>query len=88
MQDGTRPKKEIVNLAVDAALVERARERGVDLAELLERALQRELPAREARGRIGSPAMQKWRLENADTIKAWNQEVEREGLWNDEIRPF
>ena len=81
MQDGTRPEKEIVNLAVDAALVERAKERGVDLAELLERALTHRLS--ESR-----PTAGEWRRDNAAAIAAWNEELERNGLWCDELRTF
>ncbi len=87
MQDGAGAVKETVNLDVDADLIACARERGVELADVLERALLREL-AMTDQFRQGSAAAQAWRKENAATIAAWNDEVEREGLWNDEFRPF
>ncbi len=86
MQDGSRPEKKILRLAVDAGLVARAHDAQIDLADLLEQALRVNLPptanARE------STSIQEWRRENAATFAAWNEEVSREGLWNDDFRTF
>ena len=81
MQDGPRPDKAIVNLAVDTELVERAKAAGVDLAWLLERALTHRLSE-------SSPTAGEWRRDNAAAIAAWNEELERNGLWCDDLRTF
>lgn len=61
MQDGARPDKEVVSLPIDAGLLERAKDRQVDLAQLLERAL---------RSALASDQMTaaQWRRENATVI--------------------
>lgn len=81
MQDGTTPAKETVSLPIDSELVERARQQKLDLAELLEHVLRRELASSTGEGAS-------WRRENADVIQAWNEETARDGLWNDSFRPF
>lgn len=84
MQDGARPDKEVVSLPIDAELLERAKDRQVDLAQLLERALRRELPEDHE----PSDAAKEWQRDNAEAISSWNQELEKNGLWSEGRRLF
>ena len=83
MQDGSAKDKPVVSLAVDAALLSAAAERSLDLGRVLERALRQELSVENA-----ASTAQDWRRENAAAIASWNEEVESEGLWSDELRTF
>ena len=70
---GANAGKRAVNLSVPADLLEAAREAGINLSALLERALRSEL-ARHRRRR--------WREENAAAISAYNRIVERRGTFS------
>jgi post-segregation antitoxin (ccd killing protein) len=76
-------KKRKVSLSIDHDLLERAREKGIDLNDALENALRRygcENPvAQEARWAA-------WREENCEAIDAWNSYVDSDGLWIDKYR--
>jgi antitoxin CcdA len=87
MQDTASPSKTSVQVSVDTTLLELAAARKLDLTDLLERALLRELPAM-ATAPLRSAAAEQWRRENADAIRAWNEDVERNGLWSDDLRTF
>ena len=72
------PKK-AVNLSVNSDLLSQAREAGVKLSALLERALEEETRRiREAR----------WREENQAAIDAYNEHVEQDGVFSDGLRSF
>ena len=87
MQDIQADRKTSVELAVDRELIERAAAHGVDVADVLERALERELgSSRDAA--TSSKRAEDWRRENADAIKSWNDELDRNGLWSDGLRSF
>jgi len=76
--DREAPKK-AVNLSVNSDLLSQAREAGVKLSALLERALEEETRRlREAR----------WREENKAAIDAYNEHVERDGVFSDGLRTF
>lgn len=79
MQDEAETDKEVVTLALDAEMLRRVRKRNHDLPELFERAMRRALAGTS--DAMPNPEMRKWREENAEVIKAWNEELEREGLW-------
>lgn len=72
---GRRP----TNLSVDADLLRQARELGIKLSQVLERALVERI--RDARAAT-------WLAENAEAIAAYNREVERRGAFSDGLRRF
>lgn len=71
--------KRATNVSVRSDLLEAAREAGVNLSATLERALMEELA--EARRK-------KWRQENRDAIAAYNEYVEKQGMFSDGVRLF
>lgn len=76
--DRAAPKK-AVNLSVNSDLLGQAREAGVKLSALLERALEAE--TRRIR-------QAQWREENRAAIDAYNEHVERDGVFSDGLRSF
>ncbi len=77
---------ENVTLELDAETLARAREAGIDLSELLTRALRRELPLRSDAER--KRAADEWYKENKDAVDASNEYVEKHGLFSDGARMF
>jgi antitoxin CcdA len=77
---------ERVTLEVDSETLKRAREAGVDLSDLLTRALRRELTCLSdaERQRIA----QQWYEQNKEAVDASNAYVEKHGLWSDGQRMF
>jgi antitoxin CcdA len=79
---------ERVTVEVDAETLKRAREAGLDLSDLLARALRRELPppprSDEERKRIAD----QWYAENKEAVDASNEYIEKHGLWSDGARMF
>ena len=71
--------KRATNVSVRRDLLEAAREAGVNLSATLERALMEELA--EARRK-------KLRQENRDAIAAYNEYVEKHGMFSDGVRLF
>jgi antitoxin CcdA len=71
--------KRATNVSVRSDLLAAAREAGVNLSATLERALMEELA--EAKRK-------KWRKENSDAIAAYNEYVEKHGMFSDGIRLF
>lgn len=67
------------NLTVNADLLRRARELGLNVSAILESALV------EA---VRSGAQARWRTENREAIEAYNRQVEREGCFGDRLRSF
>jgi len=78
---------EDVTLELDAETLSRAREAGIDLSALLERALRRELGLRLSDGDRKRMAQQ-WCEENKEAVDAYNEYVEQHGLWSDGKRTF
>lgn len=76
--DPTAPKKP-TNLSVNADLLARAREAGINLSMTLEKALVDAL-RRERRDR--------WLEEHRDAIAAYNEHVEAHGVFSDGLRKF
>jgi len=72
-------RKRATNVRVRSDLLAAAREAGVNLSATLERALMEELA--EARRK-------KWRQENCDAIAAYNEHVEKHGMFSDDVRSF
>ena len=63
-------KKKAVNVSLDAELLASAREQGMNLSAILERALA------EERTRL-------WLEENREAIEAYNEDVRANGVWSD-----
>jgi post-segregation antitoxin (ccd killing protein) len=80
-------KTTTVSLPVNSDLLAEAKGEGLDLKELFERALLRQLGTPTA-ARMKSERAEAWRKENAAAIQAWNEEVRRDGLWSDDLRQF
>jgi|GraSoiStandDraft_44_1057316.scaffolds.fasta_scaffold635334_2 antitoxin CcdA len=78
---------ERVTVEVDAETLKRAREAGLDLSELLTRAMQRVLPQRKSEEQRKREA-DAWYAENKEAVDAYNEFVERHGLFSDGIRTF
>ena len=68
-------RKKAVNLYVDAQLLDAAKEQGLNLSALLERALKQEQAHR-------------WLEENRQAIEATNEDVRKNGMWSDGLRPW
>jgi post-segregation antitoxin (ccd killing protein) len=80
-------KPTTISVTVDPDLLAEARGEGIDFVELVERALLRQLSTPTA-VRMKSERAEAWRTENAEAIRAWNDEVERNGMWSDGFRQF
>ena len=68
-----------VNLTVDSELLARARQHGINLSAMLERALRGEIKALEA---------SVWRAVHEPAVAAYNAQVERDGVFSDGGRSF
>jgi antitoxin CcdA len=77
---------ERVTVEVDADALAAAREAGVDLSELLNRALRRHLPKQNAADR--EQAAHQWYRENKEAVDAYNEMIETHGLFSDGVRTF
>jgi antitoxin CcdA len=71
--------KRATNVSVRSDLLAAAREAGVNLSATLERALMEELAEANRK---------KWRQENRDAITAYNEHVEKHGMFSDGVRSF
>ena len=71
--------KRAVNLSLDSDLLDEAKSYGFNLSRTVESGLVEAL--RKERGR-------RWQQENAEGIRASNEELERNGLWSDGLRTF
>ncbi len=72
-------RKARLNITVDADLLDEARKQGLNLSELMESKIAETTKAERAR---------KWREENADAIRQYNEMIDAEGLWSDGLRQF
>jgi antitoxin CcdA len=77
---------ERVTVELDAETLAAAREAGVDLSELLDRALRRHLPKLNAADR--EQAARVWYSENKEAVDAYNKMIETHGLFSDGVRMF
>lgn len=69
--------KKAVNVSLDETVLAKARAGGMNLSALLERSVLAEAKAQE---------IAQWRRKNADAIREANEELERNGLWNEPYR--
>lgn len=77
---------ERVTVEIDAETLARAREAGVDLSKTLTRALRRVLPPRSDEER--KREADQWYQENKEAVDAYNEYVEKHGLFSDGMRTF
>lgn len=73
--------------AIDPALLEEARAKGVDIESLIDRTLRRELAARRTRGEEAKLA-EAFERDNSQFIREYRDLVEREGVWNEQWRQW
>ena len=71
--------KRPTNVSINADLLLRARELGVNLSQTLEDGL---------RARIAEERRQQWLADNELAFKACNEHFEKYGLWSDGVRMF
>lgn len=72
------PRK-AVNLTINSDLLQKARQLKINLSQTLERELA-EL--------IRKTERERWISENQDAIEAYNERVERDGVFSDKLRTF
>lgn len=68
--DKRLPSKKALNVLVDSDLLEAAKKSGLKFSAVMDKALRQELADR-------------WAADNADAIAAYNERIERDGLWID-----
>jgi antitoxin CcdA len=76
--DPSAPKK-AANLSINADLLSRARELEINLSATLERALVDALK---------KTRRERWLTDNSDAIEAYNEHVEKNGVFGDRLRRF
>lgn len=76
---GKRPAKKATNVSLDAALLQEARDLGVNLSAALEDALAEIVRRRRAEA---------WLQQNRAAIDAYNAHVEARGVFSDGTRTF
>ena len=74
-----RMSKAAVNLSISAVTLREARTAKLNLSQFLEQGLQEHLKRRRA---------EKWTEENREAIKAYNERIQREGLWHKGLTPW
>jgi antitoxin CcdA len=77
---------EKVTVELDTETLAAAREAGLDLSDLLSRAVRRQLPQLSALER--EQAALKWYEENKAAVDAYNEMIETHGLFSDGVRMF
>ena len=76
--DKNAPKR-AANLSINADLLSRARAMDINLSATLERALLETVRKRQA---------EEWLAENRTAIEAYNDDVEKRGVFSDGLRSF
>lgn len=71
--------KRATNVSVRSDLLDAAREAGLNLSATMERALTEEL---------ADAKRKKWREENRAAIDAYNEHIEKHGVFSDGVRRF
>jgi antitoxin CcdA len=74
-----RAPKKAANLSINADLLARAREQNINLSSTLERALIEAL--RKSR-------RERWLVENREAIGAYNEHIDKHGVYGDDARSF
>jgi antitoxin CcdA len=76
--DRSAPKK-ATNLSINSDLLQKTRALGINLSGVLEETLAELLARRQ---------QELWLAENREGIEAYNEHVERHGVWNKGLRSF
>jgi antitoxin CcdA len=74
-----RSQKKAVNLSINRELLNQARSADLNLSSILEAALEQ---------RLRQQARERWLTENRAGIEAYNEQVERDGVFSDGLRAF
>ncbi len=74
-----QPHKKAVNLSINRDLLNRARSGNLNLSNILEVALEQKLRQQ---------ARERWLSENRASMEAYNEQVERHGVFSDGLRAF
>lgn len=74
-----RMAKAAVNLSISEVILREARALKLNLSQVLEEGLRERLKRRRA---------EKWLEENREAIQAYNERIEREGLWHKGLTPW
>jgi antitoxin CcdA len=77
---------ERVTVELDAEMLAAAREAGIDLSELLNQALRRRMPQQNSAER--ERAARLWYEQNKEAVDAYNEMIEKHGLFSDGVRMF
>ena len=72
-------RKQSANLSIRSDLLQRAKQRNINLSKTLEDRLEQLLKARDR---------EEWLKDNQEAIEMTNSYVERKGLWSDGLRQF
>ena len=75
----TSARKRLTNLSINSDLLNKAKQLDINLSATLEQALTEKLRLQ---------LQQIWREQNRESIAAYNDRVEMEGVFNDELRSF
>jgi antitoxin CcdA len=75
----SKRRKKAANLSVDDRLLERARRLKLNLSEVFEAGLQEAIRRREA---------EEWLQRNREALDAYNEHVEKDGVFSDGMRSF
>lgn len=76
---GNTAHKQAANLSIRSDLLNRAKQRNINLSRTLEERLEQLLKARDR---------EEWLKDNREAIEAANNYVEDKGLWSDGLRQF
>ncbi len=76
---GARSRKKAANLSVDRELLERARGLNINLSRAFEAGLHEAIRRRQ---------QEEWLLRNRAALEAYNEHVEKDGVFSDGLRSF
>jgi antitoxin CcdA len=79
MRTASKPQKKAVNLSINRDLLNRARNVDLNLSSILEAALEQ---------RLLEQARERWLKENRAGMEAYNEHVEKDGVFSDGLRAF
>jgi antitoxin CcdA len=79
MRSPRRRRKKATNLSLDPALLAEAKRFGISLSRFVEEKLAQEIKRRR---------LQAWRREAREAMQAYNEFVERHGIFGEEFRSF
>jgi antitoxin CcdA len=71
--------KRAINLSLNSKVIEMAKEMGLNISQTVDQLLTEE---------VMRQYWQRWQHENAAAIAAYNERIEREGLFSDRYRSF